>query len=843
MADRKDFYFEQVVQEDDMDAAFDYAENAPRDLATDTGLASADTVVHGGIFKGLAVSDSGLTITVTAGSAYDSSGRRIRLSTNTDVNIAFTGTTVVGSGGTPTGGTVVTTIPTAGNERWVSLYIYFDRQLLDPQIDGSGDTVYFDQPESFVFEVDKGTEAASPTNLAALKSGKILLADFRIDENSAVLETDLTRRQGWLRLVNSAATPVTRAGSGYAVRGIQIDGSSQDAIRDAFAQLLGYYNDHVNDATGTDPHSGVNINMPAVAGTPHALTIGLLTAQMAELLGHLNDPAGTYTLSGVVNYSRGLITAGGATGVTGLAGTGGATSGIGVTGQGTGSGVGVSGTGGATSATGVVGTGGASGIGVLGQGTANIGVKGIGGSNSVGVLGEGGGSGVGVSGTGGNSNAAGVTGVGGVTNGAGVSGTGTGTGTGVSGIAGGTGVGVSGTGGSHDTTPGRGGVFTGGAVSSGATAAAHGLESTGGTADSGTGGTGVKGTGGASTSGTDGTGVHGVGGTGVGDGVKGEATGTGIGVVGLGAGSTVGAAAGTGVYGKGASAGGVGLVGQGTGSGNAGIVGTGGTGNARGIEGNAIGTDPGVVGYGASASGSPSDNYLGVYGQGSGGTNSGAGVSGKGGATNGIGVIGAGVGSGVGVKGTGGTTNAAGVSGTGGATNGVGVSGTGTGSGKGVSGTGGTNEGTGVYGTGGATNGIGTAGLGAGSGSGVVGVGSGSTVASSSVANTGVYGLGGTAGGTGNGVHGEAYGDGVGVLGTSADSSGSGVTGTNTAGVGVTCNGDATSPVYGSLRMVPQDTEPTNTSLHGQMAILSSGTASQGFRVNVQGTWYTVTMS
>lgn len=183
-------------------------------------------------------------------------------------------------------------------------------------------------------------------------------------------------------------------------------------------------------------------------------------------------------------------------------------------------------------------------------------------TNRSGVVSTGNGTGVGVSGTGGATNAAGVTGTGGATNGVGVAGTGTGTGAGVYGYGGGdTGTGVSGAGGGDHGV----GVYGIGGEVSGYGVEGHGV--------------------GASA------GVVGVGGDSGADGVNGTGSGTGNGVYGLGGDHGVG------VYGQGAT-GRPGVVGNTNSSyGTAGYATTG-----HGLHGEASGT-AGIGVYGTGGTG------------------------------------------------------------------------------------------------------------------------------------------------------------------------------------------------------------------------------------------------
>lgn len=202
-------------------------------------------------------------------------------------------------------------------------------------------------------------------------------------------------------------------------------------------------------------------------------------------------------------------------------------------------------------------------------------------------------------------------------------------------------------------------------------------------------------------------------------------------------------------------------------------------------------------------------------------------MQGTGGGPNGAGYRGIGTGTGQGVLGEGDTpvsatpTAGAGVAGRGGSTNGPGTEGFGCGTGPGARGVGApASPGSGTAGAGGnVTGGSATTGVG---GHGLVATGG----ATSNVAGTpgrgvdatGGAGSGGTAGGIG--VRGTGGGTAsTGVEGV-ATAGGAGVRGDGTAGAyGVVANGDTTSPTHASLRVVPQNAEPSSSPASGDVIV------------------------
>ncbi len=300
--------------------------------------------------------------------------------------------------------------------------------------------------------------------------------------------------------------------------------------------------------------------------------------------------------------TNGVVSTGASSDGIGVDGFGGTTNGIGVRGQGAGTGTGIRGIGGSSSGIGVEGT-------ASGTGT---GVKGTGGTSA----------GYGVEGVGGTTSGTGVHGLGGATNGIGVVGIGSGSGSGVEGVAATTGSGVVGTGGA---TSGSGVVGTGTGTGASGVVGTGGATSGSGVVGTGTGtGTGISGTGGV-TNGAAGI-IGTAGGT---TGVLGSSTIVSAGTIGI---LGIGRSTGVGVEGHGGESNGRGVLGVAGGSGGAGVEGQGDTG--------VLGTG---VSYGVWGTGGP----FGILGQAT--DDGGCGVKGAGNGTNVNGVLGDATGTGCGV--------------------------------------------------------------------------------------------------------------------------------------------------------------------------------------------------
>lgn len=175
---RKDFFFKQAVQQSELDAAFDQVDQRFRDGKVDHGSFGIAANPLASSFKEMEVVENtptGMQVKVGTGFAYTKQGDRIYRPTSVDVvNCA------VDKDG-------ASTIPSAGNQRYISIFIVPSYVLSDPRLDGFDNTVYFDKAVRYAFEVEAGTEAASNPTRPALRNDAVLLADVLLDENSTAI--------------------------------------------------------------------------------------------------------------------------------------------------------------------------------------------------------------------------------------------------------------------------------------------------------------------------------------------------------------------------------------------------------------------------------------------------------------------------------------------------------------------------------------------------------------------------------------------------------------------------------------------------------------------------------
>lgn len=196
---RRDYFFRQLVTEDELDAGFEQAEQADRAFTTDFGMVGvADDLV---VTQHSPTPD--LTVDVSAGAAYDQQGQRCAIvsTQNPDLSVDSLG--------------VSTAVTAPGNEKYVGLYIKFARELSDPRLDGNGSTVYFVRSESFTLHKVQGAEAVIPTAVRpALLSDGILIADARlIFGQTQILNADITTTRKQWAFVLTAGAVTLQAGT------------------------------------------------------------------------------------------------------------------------------------------------------------------------------------------------------------------------------------------------------------------------------------------------------------------------------------------------------------------------------------------------------------------------------------------------------------------------------------------------------------------------------------------------------------------------------------------------------------------------------------------------------
>lgn len=237
MADRRDYYFRQRVTEGELDAGFDGLENAIWQLAEDVGIV--------GIIAGATPTENAppdLSILLDGPStSYDKTGKRIYFGAQQTVDCS------IDENG------VSTSVANPGNERWVSVFLEFDRVLADERVDGASQQVWFERNEGFKVVVRQGAEAGAGLGVRpALDSGLLLVGDILLTNGQVQIlngDIDTTRREAFVIF----SAQISASTGGFAVIG---GATVQAALASADAELASL---QVADAAATsriDDHVG-----------------------------------------------------------------------------------------------------------------------------------------------------------------------------------------------------------------------------------------------------------------------------------------------------------------------------------------------------------------------------------------------------------------------------------------------------------------------------------------------------------------------------------------------------------------------------------------------------------
>ena len=327
MADRTDFYFRQRVQESELDLAFELLEKADRNLAADVGIygiiSGAEPTPHSPV--------PDLTIDLTApGRAYDNLGQRIFFGTGQTVDCSMD------HAGIPT------EVPVAGQERWLGVFLRFDRLLSDPRTDGNSQQVFFRRDESFEIVVRQGAAAAiGAAAKVPLEADELLVCDVRRTHGQAQIlapDIDTSRRQAFIFAQGDAV----EIASGLwnilqpAVNTVQSTLDEVDAeLTDHFggsarrhpagdidytphgfvaaANVQAAIDELVDDLSSTAAGNpgAKRVGADAAAGAPHALPAGNVDAQLSQLLAwlnaHLSAAAGAHNASAIAAAAHNYI--------------------------------------------------------------------------------------------------------------------------------------------------------------------------------------------------------------------------------------------------------------------------------------------------------------------------------------------------------------------------------------------------------------------------------------------------------------------------------------------------------------------------------------------------------
>ena len=279
---RLDFFYGQYVSQADMDDVFYWAELADHAITADTGLT--------GVISGFAVDQHSPTPDLTVdlagpGLAMDHSGQRCycaESSTNLDCSVDEYGVPTVSS-------------LTAGQDRYLAIFVRFKRLYSVPKLDRNGVTVQTHADESFELFVRQGAAATSGTaSKVSLLSTALLLADVLVTCGQTQILTehlDTARREDWVH--DTAAAPY--------VLSEFIAGTPGAAVSALFALL----NAHVSDLDLF--HGGATITFAEDSAWYDASTLAATEVQAAinEIVSTIAATTGAGKLGSAAHATTG----------------------------------------------------------------------------------------------------------------------------------------------------------------------------------------------------------------------------------------------------------------------------------------------------------------------------------------------------------------------------------------------------------------------------------------------------------------------------------------------------------------------------------------------------------
>jgi hypothetical protein len=283
---RFDWFFGQYVSQAEMDEAFWWAELADHAISADAGLV--------GIQEAMVVSQHSpapdMTVDISGpGVATDRTGQRCYCAdavTNLDCSVDEYG--------------VATAVTVPGEERYLGIFVRFNREYTLPMVDRNGVTVYTHQTEGLQFFVRQGTPAGTGTaSKVALLSNALLLMDVLVPFGATQIldglppggNMEIERREDWVRATFGVTYAISSFAAGTPGAGV--------------AALLAYLNEHVSDLGLF--HEGDVIEFLAtgawadaseIVATDVSAAINEIVADLAAFAGAARVGSAAYTTAG-----------------------------------------------------------------------------------------------------------------------------------------------------------------------------------------------------------------------------------------------------------------------------------------------------------------------------------------------------------------------------------------------------------------------------------------------------------------------------------------------------------------------------------------------------------------
>lgn len=194
-----DWYYKQPVTPAEMTEAFEAADRSIRSLAVAMGLVGI--ALRGDVAERAPNTPTGVVLLGPL-LAYDDGGNRIYVPDPTlDVDLS------------QDENSASTAVDTPGQERYLSIFVRFQRELSDARKDGNDEDVLFGRREGYRVVVAAGAPAPSGTaSRPSLRAGHVLIADVRLGYNQSLVTAADVRTDRSEYLFRAASGNITLSG-------------------------------------------------------------------------------------------------------------------------------------------------------------------------------------------------------------------------------------------------------------------------------------------------------------------------------------------------------------------------------------------------------------------------------------------------------------------------------------------------------------------------------------------------------------------------------------------------------------------------------------------------------
>ncbi|MFI4963713.1 MAG: hypothetical protein ACHP6H_07675, partial [Legionellales bacterium] len=189
--DRQTFYFREHITAPELNEIYDDYETQFKRVVTELlGVG----IKAGGVVGQHSPTPDGTVDVSPLLQSYALNGTRLHSAFKTHINLlggndglTATGSyDIIGGSGLIANGNPIT-LPSLGNQKWVTVLAYYDRFPSLPQIDGNGNIVNSFLSDSFKFKILQGTSAPTATKPTLPIDGSLCLADILLTPGMTVI--------------------------------------------------------------------------------------------------------------------------------------------------------------------------------------------------------------------------------------------------------------------------------------------------------------------------------------------------------------------------------------------------------------------------------------------------------------------------------------------------------------------------------------------------------------------------------------------------------------------------------------------------------------------------------